>query len=74
MAVVPRESAGGTFLLAVLLQSTNSLARSRKFHTELRARGFGQFHFYTLNRSDATRVIFDNLVLPRHRNAQASSA
>jgi methylenetetrahydrofolate reductase (NADPH) len=31
-------------------------------------------HFYTLNRSDATRVIFDNLVLPRHRNAHASSA
>jgi methylenetetrahydrofolate reductase (NADPH) len=31
-------------------------------------------HFYTLNRSDATRVIFDNLVLPRHRNAHASRA
>lgn len=31
-------------------------------------------HFYTLNRSDATRVIFDNLILPRHRNAHASSA
>ncbi|PYK50920.1 MAG: methylenetetrahydrofolate reductase [NAD(P)H] [Verrucomicrobia bacterium] len=31
-------------------------------------------HFYTLNRSDATRVIFDSLAFPRHRNAQASSA
>jgi methylenetetrahydrofolate reductase (NADPH) len=31
-------------------------------------------HFYTLNRSDATRVIFDGLALPRHRSAHASSA
>jgi len=30
-------------------------------------------HFYTLNRSDATRVIFDSLGLPRHRSPQASS-
>jgi methylenetetrahydrofolate reductase (NADH) len=30
-------------------------------------------HFYTLNRSDATRVIFDSLGFPRHRNAQPSS-
>jgi methylenetetrahydrofolate reductase (NADPH) len=30
-------------------------------------------HFYTLNRSDATRVIVDSLDIPRHRNAQASS-
>jgi methylenetetrahydrofolate reductase (NADPH) len=30
-------------------------------------------HFYTLNRSDATRVIFDSLGIPRHRSAQASS-
>ena len=28
-------------------------------------------HFYTLNRSDATRVIFDSLGFPYHRNAQA---
>ena len=30
-------------------------------------------HFYTLNRSDATRVIFDGLGIPRYRSAQASS-
>jgi methylenetetrahydrofolate reductase (NADPH) len=30
-------------------------------------------HFYTLNRSDATRVIFDSLGIPRRRNAQAST-
>jgi len=28
-------------------------------------------HFYTLNRSDATRVIFDSLGIPRRRSAQA---
>jgi methylenetetrahydrofolate reductase (NADPH) len=28
-------------------------------------------HFYTLNRSDATRIIFDSLGIPRRRNAQA---
>jgi methylenetetrahydrofolate reductase (NADPH) len=30
-------------------------------------------HFYTLNRSDATRIIFDDLGILRHRNAHASS-
>src|SRR5947207_5689708 len=30
-------------------------------------------HFYTLNRSDATRVIFDSLGIPRRQNAGASS-
>src|SRR6266496_4167786 len=30
-------------------------------------------HFYTLNRSDATRVIFDSLGFPHHRNARALS-
>jgi methylenetetrahydrofolate reductase (NADPH) len=30
-------------------------------------------HFYTLNRSDASRLIFDSLGIPRRRDAQASS-
>ncbi len=30
-------------------------------------------HFYTLNRSDATRVIFDSLGIRRDRNSQASN-
>ena len=30
-------------------------------------------HFYTLNRSDATRIIFDSLGIPRRRDAHASS-
>src|SRR5215472_3699359 len=30
-------------------------------------------HFYTLNRSDATRIIFDSLGILQHRNAHASS-
>ena len=29
-------------------------------------------HFYTLNRSDATRVIFDSLGIPKRRKAQAT--
>src|SRR5438552_73777 len=32
---------------------------------------FDNRHFYTLNRSDATRVIFDSLGIPRRRSAQA---
>ena len=31
-------------------------------------------HFYTLNRSDASRLIFDSLGIPRRRDAEASSA
>jgi methylenetetrahydrofolate reductase (NADPH) len=30
-------------------------------------------HFYTLNRSDATRIIFDSLGIPRRRNPEPSS-
>jgi methylenetetrahydrofolate reductase (NADPH) len=30
-------------------------------------------HFYTLNRSDATRVIFDSLGISRHSNAESST-
>jgi len=35
--------------------------------------GVAGIHFYTLNRSDATRVIFDSLGIPRRRTAQPSS-
>lgn len=31
-------------------------------------------HFYTLNRSDATRIIFDSLGIPRRRHAQGPRA
>ena len=31
-------------------------------------------HFYTLNRSDATRVIFDSLGIPRRRKAESPTA
>src|SRR5215471_5232092 len=35
--------------------------------------GVAGIHFYTLNRSDATRVIFDSLGIARRRNVQVSS-
>ena len=40
---------------------------------DLMANNVAGIHFYTLNRSDATRTIFDSLGIPRHRNLQASS-
>ena len=40
---------------------------------DLMASGVAGIHFYTLNRSDATRMIFDSLGIPGHRNLQASS-
>ncbi|HMF45553.1 MAG TPA: methylenetetrahydrofolate reductase [NAD(P)H] [Candidatus Udaeobacter sp.] len=40
---------------------------------ELMANAVAGVHFYTLNRSDATRMIFDGLGILRHRNPQASS-
>jgi methylenetetrahydrofolate reductase (NADPH) len=40
---------------------------------DLIANGVSGIHFYTLNRSDATRMIFDNLGIRRHRNLHASS-
>ena len=36
--------------------------------------GVAGIHFYTLNRSDATRTIFDSLGIPRRRNATAPTA
>src|SRR5262245_60633486 len=40
---------------------------------ELLATDVAGIHFYTLNQSDATRMIFDSLGIPRHRNLRASS-
>ena len=40
---------------------------------QLIANDVAGIHFYTLNRSDATRTIFDSLGIPRRRNLQASS-
>ena len=40
---------------------------------DLMDNGVAGIHFYTLNRSAATRMIFDSLGIPRHRNLQASS-
>jgi len=39
---------------------------------DLTANDVAGVHFYTLNRSDATRTIFDGLSIPRHRNLQPS--
>ena len=41
---------------------------------DLIANGVAGIHFYTLNRSDATRMIFDSLGIRRHRDLQSSSA
>ena len=40
---------------------------------DLMANRVDGIHFYTLNRSDATRTIFDSLGITRHRKLQASS-
>lgn len=40
---------------------------------ELIAEGVHGIHFYTLNRSDATRTIFESLGIRSHRNPKASS-
>jgi len=40
---------------------------------DLMGNGVAGIHFYTLNRSDATRVIFDSLDIPHHRNARTST-
>jgi len=40
---------------------------------DLLANDVAGIHFYTLNQSGATRMIFDSLGIPRHRNLQASS-
>ena len=39
---------------------------------ELMANNVAGIHFYTLNQSDATRMIFDTLDIARYRNPQAS--
>jgi methylenetetrahydrofolate reductase (NADPH) len=40
---------------------------------DLIANNVAGIHFYTLNQSDATRMIFNNLGIPRRRNLQASN-
>ena len=40
---------------------------------DLMHNGVAGIHFYTLNRSAATRMIFDSLGIPRQRNLQVSS-
>ena len=40
---------------------------------DLMDNGVAGIHFYTLNRSAATRMIFDSLGIARHRNLQVSS-
>jgi methylenetetrahydrofolate reductase (NADPH) len=79
------ELAGGTRFPAKLLgalqgcQSDPEMVRrvgiqyaSKQCH-ELLQNDVAGIHFYTLNRSDATRVIFDSLGISRHRSATASS-
>jgi len=39
---------------------------------DLIANNVAGIHFYTLNRSDATRMIFDSLGIPQHGNLEAS--
>jgi len=41
---------------------------------DLLENGVAGIHFYTLNRSDATRVIFDSVGIPRNRKSQVSNA
>jgi methylenetetrahydrofolate reductase (NADPH) len=38
----------------------------------LMANNVAGIHFYTLNRSDATRTIFDSLGIPQHGNLETS--
>jgi methylenetetrahydrofolate reductase (NADH) len=79
------ELAGGTRFPAKLLRALQSCqndpetvrAAGIQYALEqchdLMAGGVAGIHFYTLNRSDATRMIFDNLGIHRHRTLKASS-
>src|SRR5499427_5712678 len=80
------ELAGGTRFPAKLLrvlqpcQNDPQMVRSvgiqyalEQCH-DLLANDVAGIHFYTLNRSDATRMIFDSLGIRRHRDLQSSSA
>ena len=79
------ELAGGARFPAKLLralqphQNDPEIVRRAGIHyaleqcRDLIANNVAGIHFYTLNRSDATRTIFDSLDIPRHRNLQASS-
>jgi len=78
------ELAGGARFPAKLLRSLHPFQNDpEKFRRagiqyaleqchDLLANGVAGIHFYTLNRSDATRTIFDSLGITRHRNLHAS--
>ena len=78
------ELAGGTRFPAKLLRSLQPLQNDPETFRragiqyaleqchDLLANGVAGIHFYTLNRSDATRTIFDSLGTPRRRNLHAS--
>ena len=77
------ELAGGTRFPAKLLRALQRCENDRAMVTrvgvhfaleqchDLLDNNVAGIHFYTLNRSDATRIIFDSLGIPRRRDAQA---
>src|SRR4029077_992383 len=77
------ELAGGTRFPAKLLRALRRCESDREMVSrvgvhfaleqchDLLDNNVAGVHFYTLNRSDATRIIFDSLGIPHRRNAQA---
>src|SRR5437867_5438327 len=79
------ELAGGTRFPAKLLRALQRCESDREMVSrvgvhfaleqchDLLDNNVAGIHFYTLNRSDATRLIFDSLGIPRRRSAQAAA-